>query len=80
MEKIMTDTELLSWLEKQSGVALINDDAGRWAVSFDGMQNIPDNDKATFISTSFFIEANQWKPTIREAIEAANDEIQRGDI
>jgi len=70
----MTDTELLDWLEKQPGAALINDDAGRWAVSFDGMQNVPDEDVASFIATCFYIEADLWKPTIREAIQVAIEE------
>jgi hypothetical protein len=36
------------------------------------MQNVPDDiSVASDISTSFFVEAKDWKPSIREAIEAA---------
>lgn len=65
----MTDKERLDWLEQQDGFALVSDDAGRWAVVTDGMQNVPDPDKAIDISTSFWIEADQWKDSIREAID-----------
>jgi len=69
----MSDTELLDWLEKQDGAALVNDDAGRWSVSFDGMQNVP-GEEPSDIQTTFFIEAAAWKPSIREAIQAAIDD------
>lgn len=69
----MTDSELIDWLETQQGSGLISDDFGHWTVSSSGIQNVPENiDVASDISTSFFIEAKDWKPTIREAIEAAN--------
>ena len=35
------------------------------------MQNVPDLDKAIDISTSFFIEAGDWRNSIREAIKVA---------
>jgi len=69
---MLSDTYLLNWLEKQDGAALVNDDGGRWAVSFDEMQNVPEKEAAD-IRATFFIEAAQWKPTIREAIQAAID-------
>lgn len=62
----------LDWLEKQDGSGLISDDFGRWAVSASGFQNIPNNPRiASDISTTFFIEASEWRPSILEAIEAA---------
>lgn len=68
------DTVRLNALENAvdegSCPGVINDDAGRWAVSEDGMQNVPDNDIPTDIRTTFFIEATKWKPSIREAIDA----------
>jgi len=67
-----SDTDLLNWLEKQPGYGLINDDFGHWAVSGDGMQNVPkDVSIPNDIQTTFFIEAKDWYPTIREAIKAA---------
>lgn len=67
----MTDKERIDWLEEQDGFALVSDDAGRWAVVTDGIQNVPDMDNPIDISTSFWIEANEWKNNIREAIDAA---------
>ena len=66
----MNDTDRLNWLQKQDGVALISDDAGNWVVSFDGTQNVPDNPPQD-ISTVFFIDADKWKPSVREAIDSA---------
>ena len=69
----MTDTDRLNWLEKQSGIALINDDFGHWAVSSDGFQSVPDKTPAD-IETTFFVEKKQWKRNIRKAIDAAMKE------
>lgn len=76
----MTDTERLDWLEQQThGGAcpgLVYDDNGHWAVAFDGVQNVvtgPPQD----VSTAFFVQASQWRTTIREAIDAAHSQSQR---
>ena len=67
-----SDTERLNWLAEQEGAALLSDDFGNWTVSYDGMQNIPEKPgEPSDISTSFFVEANAWKPSIREAIDDA---------
>lgn len=66
----MTDTERLDWLEKQQGSGLISDDARHWAVSTSGMQNVPD-DPPQDIVTNFVVEKDEWRPSIREAIDAA---------
>jgi hypothetical protein len=47
---------------------LLNDDARRWALISEGLQNVPDPNEPTDIETSFYVEAECWKPTIREAI------------
>lgn len=52
---------------------LLNDDHGRWAVAFDGFQNVP-NEEIGDISTSFFIEACRWKDSIYEALVFALNE------
>lgn len=71
----MTDTELIDWLERREGYALLSDDFGNWAVTSTGMQNIPnpipEKGKPADISTSFFVEADEWRPSIREALRAA---------
>ena len=61
--------EPLDYLETQEGVALVSDDAGRWAVAGSGFQNVPSRQEPIDITTTFFIEADEWKPSIREAIE-----------
>ena len=66
-----TDKERLDWMEKLDGMGLISDDAGRWAVSAGGMQNIPDPEKPIAISTVFAVEAEQWHKSIRRAIDYA---------
>jgi hypothetical protein len=67
------DKERLDWLENQEGCGLISDDCGHWAVSGDGFQNIPVNQRKNpeDIQTAFFIESKQWKVSIRDAIDAA---------
>jgi len=47
---------------------LLNDDNGNWAVKFDGFQNVPMGDEPEDISTTFFIEAKDWKDSIYEAL------------
>lgn len=47
---------------------LLNDDNGHWAVKFDGFQNVPMTDSVEDISTTFFIEAADWKDSIYEAL------------
>ena len=69
------DTERLNWLEKQDGYVLISDDNGKWAISGEGMQDIPD-DPPEDMWMDFFVEKHAWKPTIREAI----DEAMKGEV
>lgn len=71
----MADTCRLDWLEKQDGCGLISDNAGRWAVSKCGYQNCPNPDKAiyhiSYTKSSVWVEAHEWKPSIRAAIDYA---------
>ncbi len=68
----MTDTERLDWLEKQDGSALISDDFGNWAVTGDGVQNVPENPgERSDIETTFFIRRSGWSSSIRKAIDRA---------
>ena len=55
---------------------LLNDDNGHWAVSVEGVQNLPMDDGPADIQTTFFIEAKNWRPTLRGAIEAYLDESE----
>ena len=53
---------------------LLNDDDGRWAVAFDGFQDVVMGDEAQDINTSFFVEAKQWHSNIRQALIIALSE------
>ena len=65
----MTDTERLNWLENNQAYSLINDDNGHWACVSDGVQSVPMGDDPCDVQTAFFIEKDQWKHSIREAID-----------
>lgn len=66
--------ELLNFFEKNGqGSALVSDDAGHWAVTSEGFQNVPQKPPED-IETLFFIKADQWKPSIKEALQAFYDE------
>lgn len=78
----MDDKTRLDWLEEQvkNGAcpAVINDDDGRWAVCFDGFQNVPIGEGAFDLHTTFFIEAKCFRNTIREAIDSAMSDGELG--
>ncbi len=75
-----TDTELLNDLEQLAlngdCPGIINDDNGHWAVTGDGMQNCVAGDDPQDVQTTFFVEAKQWRNTIREAIDAYINESE----
>ena len=64
------DAMRLDWLERQDA-ALLSDDNGHWSVSFEGMQSCPLQDEPQDIWTSFVVKAEDWYPSVREAIDAA---------
>lgn len=69
----LNDTNLLDWFEHIGGIcgaALINDDNGHWAVSATGMQSAAVGEDPMRVCTTFLIEANEWRDSIREAILA----------
>lgn len=51
--------------------ALLFDDDGRWALSFTGTQPVNFESKPMSMYTTFFVESNDWKDTIEEAVEYA---------
>ena len=65
------DTQRFNWLSKQYGAALVNDDNGHWAVSYDGFQNVVTGKRGHDVQTAFFIKAKDWKQTPRKAVDAA---------
>ena len=72
-----TDTQLLDGLEalvdKGECPAVLNDDNGHWAVSGTGMQTICSDGGPYDIKTSFYVAKDQWKPSIRDAINTYLD-------
>lgn len=66
--KINGEQALESLAEIGFSPILFNDDNGHWAISFDGMQNIPYGNDPEDIATTCFIEKDKWKPSIYEAI------------
>lgn len=60
--------QALEWLD-ELGYApnLVNDDAGRWAVSSDGFQAAPE-EKPIDMNLVVMVEADQWKKSITEAV------------
>lgn len=71
MAKEITDKDRMDWIERNFGMALLDDDNGHWAVSFSGAQNVPEGEGPQDIWTSFFVKSDEWHPTAREAIDAA---------
>lgn len=70
LERYGQDAARLDWLGLQGGSGLVSDDAGHWAVSGSGMQNAPDETPID-LATTYIVLADEWKPTVREAIDAA---------
>lgn len=68
----LKDHQRIAWLQRQSGYNLVSDDGGRWAVSGSGFQPIPEEGGFTNdVSVVTFVEPDDWKPTIAEAIDRA---------
>ena len=73
------DTKRLDWLEKTAnGVGVVNDDGELWACISDGMQKVH-VDPPQDIMTAHFVEAEQWKKSVREAIDHAIEEEAKED-
>ena len=71
----MKDIEtLIDYLESSDGVSLLSDDDGRWAVSDAGFQPAPPEGGFTdAVMISCYVTPEEWKPTIREALECYFD-------
>lgn len=66
--EVIKDATRLDWLEKQTGGGIISDDAGRWAFPTGGHQPLV-VDEPLAGAWSFYLEVEDWKPSIREAID-----------
>jgi len=61
--------QVVEWMVNNGGCpALIYDDNGHWALTEDGFQMVPTGDEPQSLSTTFWIEADQWYDTAPEAI------------
>lgn len=71
--KKRADTERFDALERLVAQGdcpgIINDDKGHWAVTGVGMQSIQPGPGPDDVETSFFVEAGQWRNSLREAID-----------
>ena len=48
--------------------ALIFDDNGHWAVSESGLQTVPTGETPEDMTSTFIVEAMDWKKNIRKAV------------
>lgn len=70
LERYGRDAARLEWLGLQDGCGLVSDDAGHWAVSGSGIQNVHDETPID-LATTYVVLADEWKPSVRDAIDAA---------
>lgn len=71
------DTELLDWLAAQSGVNLVSDDDGRWAISDMGVQEVPlgDHGFTELVSIVSLVPPEHWCDDIREALRQGRERL-----
>lgn len=81
------DSARLQFLEDQTmeGHApnLVFDDDGNWSVSYTGMQPIPRGGGRGFdetVTIACIVEPGEWRPSIREAIDAAIAAAEAGNV
>ena len=76
------DGERLDWFEQYADKggcpSLIYDDDGNWAVAENGMQNIRESGTDN-LHISHYVSADAFKPTVREAIDAARSQGATSD-
>ena len=71
-DALLADKALLDWLSQQEGANLVNDDAGRWAVSVGGCQPVPENGGfREAVNIMSFVEPEEWRDDLRHAIDVA---------
>lgn len=83
---IARDAARLQFLEDEAdrGKApnLVFDDDGNWCVSYTGVQPMPRGDGAGFAETvtiACLVEPQEWRPSMRAAIDAAMEQAARED-
>ena len=72
-------SDAAKWLTDNVGCNLISDDDGRWAVSTSGFQPVPEDGGFTeTVSITSFVDPEEWKPSILEAIDLARTKASAG--
>lgn len=78
IDTMASDSARIDWLGGQQGVNLVSDDGGKWAVSGDGFQPVPEDGGFTeTVSITTFVDPDEWRGDIREAIDAARLSMQQ---
>lgn len=70
VETLRVDKARLDWFEEQFGLALVNDDDGRWVVAKSVMWNLPDDGPYDMAAT-LFIEKRFSRWSVREVLDEA---------
>jgi hypothetical protein len=50
--------------------SLIHDDGGKWAMCFEGYQDLPMGRRCESTSATFIVQKEMWKGSIRDAVLA----------
>ena len=82
IKELEKDRARLDWLEAQgNGLGVVHDDQSQWAVAMNGMQSIRSlsSESPAPLDTTYFVEGEAFRNTIREAIDAAmaREEVTR---
>ena len=84
LKAVVEDAERLQFFEYEANKGmtpnLVFDDDGNWSVSYDGMQPCPRGDGEGFdetVSIVCIVEPQDWRPSVREAIDAAIDAARK---
>lgn len=59
------------WERQGCCPALVNDDNGHWAISFNGMSPVFDSDEPRDMDIVTFVDKAEWQNTIEEALAYA---------
>lgn len=85
LKAVVEDAERLQFFEDEANKGmtpnLVFDDDGNWSVSYDGMQPCPRGDGEGFaetVSILCIVEPQDWRPSVREAVDAAIDAARNG--
>lgn len=67
-EKLNLESVLAALSQDGFAPALVFDDDGRWALTFNGSSPVVMDDVPIEMVVTSFVSADQWKPTVKEAV------------